>query len=70
VIGKFTFIFILPIFNDNLSIVGANVIVDNVGLQIQYELHQNGIISMHPYKTPSPTPPPKAYTSPYAQLKG
>ncbi len=70
VIGKFTLIFILPILNDNLSIVGPNAIVDSVGLQIQYELHQNGVISMHPCKTPPPTPPPKACTSPCAQLKG
>jgi hypothetical protein len=47
-----------------------NAIVDSVGLQIQYELHQNGIINMDPYKTPTLTPPPKACTSPCAQLKG
>jgi hypothetical protein len=40
-----------------------NAIVNNVGLQIQYELHQNGIIIMDPYKTPTPTRPQKACTS-------
>jgi hypothetical protein len=46
-----------------LVLLEDNIIVDNVGLQIQYELHQNGVISMDPYKTLTPIPPPKACTS-------